>query len=200
MFRALSGRTPGDLDSGCYREFAVAAPYLPESESFLFQVRSQKLNRQPGEVCFPGGAIEEGESPREAAVRETAEELLVPGESVEVIAPLDILSTPFHTRIHPFLVYLPGYRFTYSRDEVQAVFTVPVSFFLETDPQVYYNTVTVQPESPDFPHHLLGMEPYPWGKSRYPVLFYQYEDKVIWGMTAQFVQNIVQLYQQRQSR
>ena len=56
-----------------------AAVFMPLVEadgklSLLFEVRS-KLIGQAGEVCFPGGRIEEGESPLDAAVRETMEEL-----------------------------------------------------------------------------------------------------------------------------
>ena len=54
-------------------EFAVLAPLVRvDGEThLLFEVRALHMRRQPGEVCFPGGQIEEGETPLEAAVRET---------------------------------------------------------------------------------------------------------------------------------
>jgi len=34
---------------------------------------------------------------------------------------------------------------------------------------------------------------YPWGKGQYPVYFYTYEDKIIWGLTARIINNFVNL-------
>lgn len=194
LFDKLAGRVPGFLDGGEVKEFAVLAPFLPEEEAFLFQVRSRMLSRQPGEVCFPGGFIEAGETPREAALRETMEELLVGRESIEVVAPLDLLAMQ-DTRIYPFLAGLRGYRGGFNPGEVAEVFTVPFEFFLRTEPDVYYNRVSITPDK-RFPYALLGVKSYPWRSSRYPVPFYRYGDRVIWGMTARFVHNIVKLYRE----
>jgi len=43
---------------------------------------------------------------------------------------------------------------------------------------------------------LIGGENYPWYTAKHPVLFYLYEGKTIWGLTAQIIQNIVKLYRQ----
>lgn len=193
MFDKLHGRKPKCLDDGLRRRYAVLAPYLPETGEFLFQVRSAKLARQPGEICFPGGRIEAGETPEEAAIRETMEELLVPREALRIIAPLDIYTPPSQTVVHPYLAMLEGYGGTFQPDEVQEVFTVPFSFFLEHPPEVYHTETVTRPVSPDFPHHLIGGENYPWGTARWPVMFYRVNGRVIWGMTARFVHNIVSL-------
>lgn len=193
MFEKLIGRAPNYIDQEKYGRYAVLVPYLPESGALLFQVRSAKLHRQPGEICFPGGRIEAGEAPRDAAVRETQEELLVEKERIQVFAPLDILATPYYTIVYPYLGALSGYRFTFNQDEVAQVFTVPLEYFKKTKPQVYYNQITAVPETPDPIYSLLGVESYPWGTARSPVLFYQYEGWVIWGLTARFIQNLVEL-------
>lgn len=194
MFEALSGRTPGYLDGKLYKRYAVIAPFLPDTQEFLFEVRAATLSRQPGEICFPGGRLETGETPLEAALRETEEELLVSRSAIRVVAPLDIYTAPYHMVVHPFLGELRGYEGSFGPDEVAQVFTVPFDFFLNTEPQVYYNEVAVTPKTDDFPYHLLGQEPYPWRKSVYPLYFYEYGDRVIWGMTARIVRNIVELY------
>lgn len=194
MFQNLSGRTPDYIDGDRYRRYAVVAPYMPETGEFLFQVRSRNLKRQPGEVCFPGGLIEPGELPIDAGIREAMEELLVPADNLQVIAPLDIMVTSFNTIVYPFLADLSDYHFTYNSDEVQEVFTVPFSFFLENEPEIAYSRVTTTPENPEYLYGLLGIPSYPWGSARNSVLFYHFEDKVIWGMTAKFVDNIVRLY------
>lgn len=194
MFEKLTGRTPSYLDEERYRQYAVTAPFLPDTKEFLFEVRAKNLNRQPGEVCFPGGLIEKGEKPVEAALRETREELLVAQNQLSLTAPLDILATHYNTKIHPYLITLKDYQNTYNKDEVQEVFTVPFDFFLSTDPQIHYNRVTMTPEDPAVLEDLLGVKTYPWAESKYPVLFYRYQTRIIWGITARFVQNIVNLY------
>ena len=54
------------------RRSAVLVPllYRGGEPELLFEQRSFLLEHQPGEVCFPGGRVEENETPEEAAVRE----------------------------------------------------------------------------------------------------------------------------------
>ena len=76
--RKYTGHQPGLL--GARRNYAVLCPLvqLPEGPGLLFEVRAASLRRQPGEVCFPGGRAESGESPIDCALRETKEELSIP--------------------------------------------------------------------------------------------------------------------------
>lgn len=182
-------------DRDNYIESSVLIPILEYTDglSVLYEIRSEKLKKQPNEICFPGGRIENDESPKFAAVRETSEELLIAAEAIEVISPSDILVTPFNTIIYPYIGMLKDYRGTFN-GEVKEVFTVPLSFLLSHDPLCYYIDVNMHP-SDDFPYNLIqkGKE-YKWGKGKYPVYFYIYEDKVIWGITARitydFIKNI----------
>ena len=188
-------RTPKIIALDKYNSFSVVAPFLTESASFLFEIRSNKLRTQPGEICFPGGSIGPGETSEAAGIRELTEELLVLQRDVELVAPLDILLKPYDTMIYPYIGHLYNYCGTFSRDEVKGIFTVPFEYFLLNEPVVYHNKISVKP-SHDFPHALIGGEDYPWRTGSYPVLFYRYQDKVIWGITAQIVHNIVELYRE----
>ena len=183
------------MDIEEYKCFAVVAPMLPGSNSLVFEVRADSLSNQPGEICFPGGFIEANETPEEAGVRELAEELLTPPGAVEMIAPLDILLTHYGMAIYPYLGYLHNYQHTFNADEVKETFTVPIDFFMNNEPRVYYNTLSVTP-SDDFPHLLIGGNNYHWRGGAAPVLFYLYQDKVIWGLTARIIKNIVGLIKQ----
>ena len=61
----------------------------------MFEVRSSKLGWQPGDVCFPGGRIDDGDdSALAAALRETNEELGVDPSHIHVWGPLDYMESP----------------------------------------------------------------------------------------------------------
>ena len=58
----------------------------------LFEVRSLNLRRQPGEICFPGGKIEQDDvDQRQCAIRETSEELGIHESDIENVIPLDYM-------------------------------------------------------------------------------------------------------------
>ncbi|HMA60291.1 MAG TPA: NUDIX domain-containing protein, partial [Halanaerobiales bacterium] len=61
---------------GVKAKYAVLVPMLRLEDKLhlIYEIRSEEIGTQPGEVSFPGGRIEEGETAREAAVRETEEE------------------------------------------------------------------------------------------------------------------------------
>lgn len=196
MKRLWSYRHPGRLDEEQGIDSAVLVPLLKkEGEySLLFEVRSDVLKSQPGEVCFPGGAVESGETKREAAIRETMEELGIYQSQIEMIAPLDILITPANLSVYPFLAELKDYRGTFSSAEVDHIFTVPLKWFLEHEPECYKTDVQTVPGE-DFPFDRIpGGADYHWRVGKYDVLFYRYENTVIWGMTAKILHSFIEMY------
>ena len=94
---------------------AILIPLLQGEDGIeaLFQVRASDLARQPGEVCFPGGHIEQGEAPRDAAIRETCEELLVDARSVRIIADLGNVVGPGGMPLWVYVGTLDGYGNTF---------------------------------------------------------------------------------------
>lgn len=182
-------------DRDSYREFSILVPIVEVTgtDALLFEVRSEKLNRQPNEICFPGGQIEDQENSLEAAVRETSEELLLPRDKIDVLGELDTLVTPFNTVIYPFLGVIHGYSGTFSPEEVKETFTVPLSYFMETEPLCHHIDVEMCPGD-DFPYEMIQQGTnYPWRRGRYPVYFYTWEDKVIWGITARIIKDFVDI-------
>lgn len=185
------------LGENLFTKFAVFLPIvtIANEKYILFQVRSETLKRQPGEICFPGGHIEKSDtSPETAAIRETCEELGLAKSEIEVIAPLDTLITPFNTIIYSYAGYIKNMEnINLNKNEVAEIFLVPISFFLETEPDEHYIKMLAEP-SKDFPLHLIpGGYNYNWRVGKFPELFYLYENRVIWGLTARIVSNFIEI-------
>ncbi len=172
------------------KQFAVCIPLLETEGGYalLFEVRSAKIDRQPGDICFPGGMLERGETPAEAAVRETCEELLVEKSRLELLGKMDTLVEDGGMVLHTFAAILKDYQGTYSEAEVERIFTVPLYALLKMEPERYYITEHTVPDE-NFPFDRIrnGRE-YPWRKKREEILFYPWEDKVIWGITAKLLE------------
>lgn len=198
MFEKLRGRKPTLIDFEKYRRSAVVIPLLEKNGEYevLFEVRSQNLHHQPGEICFPGGRCEDGETPEQTALREICEELCINSEQVTMIAPMDILISPSSMILYPYLGVLKDYKGTFGQDEVAEVFTVPLRYFLETEPETYDNKVYNVPQE-GFPFDKIeGGEQYKWHIGRYPVNFYGYHGYTIWGLTARIMRSVAQLIKQ----
>jgi 8-oxo-dGTP pyrophosphatase MutT (NUDIX family) len=86
---------PGD------RLAAVLAPLVESTPpSLIFTVRSDDLSRHPGEVSFPGGLVDEGESAADAARREAFEEIGLDPALPRLVGALP----PVHTYVSSILV------------------------------------------------------------------------------------------------
>ena len=173
---------------------AVLIPLVETDEglSVLFEVRGKDI-AQGGEVCFPGGRIEEGETPKETALRETAEELLIPEESIEIIAPLHCLLGHWGGRVTSFAGILHGYTGSCSEQEVSRVFTIPLQFFAENPPQIHRAKMVFQAQE-DFPYHLIpGGREYHFASIPRRLCFYETKEGVIWGLTASLLMRFVDL-------
>ncbi|KAF1085754.1 putative NUDIX hydrolase [Sporotomaculum syntrophicum] len=163
----------------------------------LFEVRSMNLSRQPGEICFPGGHVEEIESsrPGSAALREASEELGLSFEDIVPIGSLDRLITPFGVLVHPFVGrILSPEHIEPNRSEVDKIFTVPLSFLQANPPQVSSLEVATR-YSPDFPIDRVP-EKYRGGWTKrwsLPAYIYEYQNYFIWGMTALILHNFLSI-------
>lgn len=94
----------------------------------LYEVRSQDMRRQPGEVCFPGGRIEGDETPEACAIRETEEELGIPTASITVLGRLDFVAHRANFIMYPVLARVEtaaAERMALNPAEVDHTFLVP---------------------------------------------------------------------------
>lgn len=194
-FAKLINRNANICDRELYREFSVLVPIIKtEKDQFLlFEIRSENLNKQPNEICLPGGKIESMENALQAAVRETTEELLIPEKSINVIAELDTVVTPFNSILYPYVGEISEYSGTFNPDEVKETFVVPMTFLMEKEPLCHFLDLQMKPGN-DFPYEMIQKgSNYPWRRGKYPVYFYIYKDKIIWGITARIIKNFIEI-------
>lgn len=195
FFARWRGHTPGLL--GARYACAVLVPVLclPGREpSLLYEVRAGTLRRQPGEVCFPGGKVEPGETAVRGALREAEEELGIPAGAVDVVGELDFICHQSGFLIHPILGRLTDWTPEKARlnpAEVAEIFTVPLSFLEKNPPQVW--RYPLKPEPPaDFPYDRLGVRrDYPWRSGSIEIPVYVYEGHTIWGLTARITKSLM---------
>lgn len=181
------------------RSAAVFLPILQKEDGLhvLFEVRASQLAVQPGEVCFPGGSIEENETPRQAAVRETCEELLVHPGQVDLRAEIPEFVGPGGLPLYAYYGFLYGYGETWSSDEVSRVFTVPLAWFLEHEPETYRGRMVMNTPD-DLPWDLIpGGKNYAWRDLRFELPFYRDTHPLIWGMTARVMHTFVKIFSQK---
>ena len=192
--KCFSGHVPGLQNAKAAYAVLVPLIYKKGEPFLLFEVRAETLHRQPGEVCFPGGRMEAGETPLQCALRETEEELSLPASIIRPIAELDFVYHQSGFLIHPVLAEISAKNLDrylrISEAEVQETFLVPFSFFMEKEPMLY--TYDLEPCIPDnFPYHLIGFDQgYPWRAGKTDVPIYLYESHAVWGLTGRICMHL----------
>lgn len=148
----------------------VAVTECPEPGMLLLH-RPSNMRAHPGQVAFPGGKLDPGETPVEAALRETWEELGIRPADVQVIGTGDMYRTHSGYEITPVLGTVPqGIEITPNPAEVAQWFEAPADFVL--DPKNQHER-WVEWEG--------GMRPY------YEIMW---QDHCIWGVTAALIVNL----------
>ncbi|KGM95594.1 hydrolase [Clostridium novyi A str. 4552] len=159
----------------------------------ILEKRAVTLRKQPGDISLPGGGIEEGETSKEAAVRETFEELNIEKENFKFIGEMDYFITSFDSIIYPFVGKIKEYKMLPNRDEVDHVFKVPLKFFLQNEPEEH-EVLIKQCFKEDFPFDIInGGKNYKFSEKKFNQYFYKYNEYVIWGFTATIIKRFIDL-------
>ena len=109
---------------------AVLVPlvYFQDEWHILYTRRTDRVESHKGQVSFPGGACDDGETtPEQTALREADEEVGIRPEDVRVLGRLNSMVTISHFRVTPVVgvIQFP-YAFKTSGAEVARVFTIPL--------------------------------------------------------------------------
>jgi 8-oxo-dGTP pyrophosphatase MutT (NUDIX family) len=168
--RELSGLTR--------RPAAVLAPLYDTGDgdgpSVVLTRRTWTMRSHRGEVSFPGGRSEPGETPRDAALREAQEEIGLDPTSVQVVGELDHLATVTSgSFIVPLVGVIEGRPATVRNPaEVDAILHVPLAELL--DPAIYRDELWTFPD----------------GRVR-NIFFFELVGDTLWGATAAMLRQLL---------
>lgn len=173
-----------------FKFFSVLVPVVEKEGKLylLYERRARDMKRQPGEICFPGGELEQDETTKECALRETWEEIGIPQENIRVVSQLDTIYTYSNFAMYCYLGIVDAKALDHmvlNPGEVEEAFLVELDWLLTHEPEIYWTDVI--PEPPEgFPYEkVTGGMPYSWRKGKAPVPVYEeYDGNVIWGLTA----------------
>ncbi|ROT95772.1 CoA pyrophosphatase [Marinobacter sp. R17] len=151
-----------------YPEAGVLVPVTDRGSDpeLILTQRAAHLKTHRGQVAFPGGKRDlTDHSLEHTALREAHEEIGLPPSQVQVVGRLSQVVSRHRILVTPYVGIVPhGVSLTASPDEIDSIFRVPVSFFLEDR--------RLRTDALGFQGHTLYVPCYEW------------EGYHIWGLSA----------------
>jgi 8-oxo-dGTP pyrophosphatase MutT (NUDIX family) len=173
--------TDGTREMYAGMELVCAAVLVPlvwwkDGWHLVFTRRTEAVENHKGQVSFPGGGCEVGEStPEQTALREAGEEIGLEPADVRLLGKLNDVLTITRYRVTPVVGVMPWpYAIRPEPAEVERVFTLPLDWL--ADPR-NWDERSVSPA----------------GSSRsFPVIYYHsYDGEILWGATARMTHNFL---------
>jgi 8-oxo-dGTP pyrophosphatase MutT (NUDIX family) len=173
----LSTRQRKVIEHPPFSHAAVLVPLFQKGEDchLLFTKRSEEVKYHKGEISFPGGVVDEGDSElEETALREAFEEIGLKENDVQIIGVLDDIVTITEFIVTPIVGLFPyPYPLKISEVEIAELIEVPLSFLL--DEKCFSEREIIR------------------GNQMEVVYAYQYEKHIIWGATARILKQFLGL-------
>jgi len=135
--------------------------------------RVRSLDHHGGEISFPGGSVEQGESLCGGALRETCEEIGICGDSVRLLGALDDEMSRWGHRVTPFVGVSRTADFRMQQAEVDRIYNIPLEYFVSR--QTYWT------------------EKWFRGQQSRTVHFFRWQNDIVWGLTALILNKFVHL-------
>lgn len=138
----------------------------------LYTRRTDRVESHKGQVSFPGGACDEGETtPEKTALREAEEEIGVFPSDVQVLGRLSRMITISNFRVSPVVGIIPfPYAFKVASVEVARVFTIPLLWLANRNN--YWEFFVRDSE-------------------RSLIAYHPYDGELLWGATARMTVNFL---------
>lgn len=160
------------------RPSAVLAPIFDEDGEahVILTRRGRWMRSHTHQVAFPGGRVDDGEAPADAALREAWEEIGLDPRTVTIVGQLTAMSTmSASAAITPYVGVIAGGRPALSPnpDEVERVFDLSISELL--DPEVFREEI------------------WGFGEVERSVYFFEVDLDTIWGATARMLYELLTL-------
>lgn len=146
IFDPRSGKVWGpsdfDLNPEMLADFAVMEPPRPaavlipvvarDELTVLLTARTASLSTHAGQIAFPGGRLDAGESEAAAALREAEEEIGLDRAHVEPLGFIDSYRTGTGYRVAPMVALVqPQFVLQLNPAEVDDAFEVPLAFLMD---------------------------------------------------------------------
>lgn len=146
---------------------AVLIPLIWDADEWhlLFTRRTERVESHKGQVSFPGGGCDEGETtPEQTALREAEEELGIDARQVRVLGRLTNMITISSYRVTPVVgvIRWPTV-LRVGQDEVERVFTIPVTWLADSRNRWEFTMP---------------------GRKRFLIAYHPYDGELLWGATA----------------
>jgi len=114
---------------------AVLVPVVARDEglTLLLTRRTDHLHDHPGQISFPGGRVDAGDtSPTATALREAEEEIGLPPQRIQLLGELPLYRTITGFEVTPVVgLVTPPLELALDPFEVAEAFEVPLSFLLD---------------------------------------------------------------------
>lgn len=152
---------------------AVLVPIVkrPSGPTVLLTQRHSGLAKHAGQIAFPGGRLDEGETPVDAALREAEEETGLSRSFVTPLGYLDGFLTVTQYLVTPVVALVEeGFTLQPQPSEVDDIFEVPLAFLM--------NAANRQTQSRDWKGLTRHFYVYPYG------------ERYIWGATSGMIKNL----------
>lgn len=155
---------------------AVLVPLLRQDDAWhlLYTRRTDLVESHKGQVSFPGGACDDGETtPEQTALREAEEELGLDPRQVRVLGRLNSMLTITSYRVTPVVGVIPWPTvFRPAQAEVARVFTIPLAWLAERSNRWEFNM---------------------FGRDHSVIVYHPFNGEILWGATARMTVDFLEI-------
>jgi 8-oxo-dGTP pyrophosphatase MutT (NUDIX family) len=163
-------------NAGGSRNAAVLVPLLRQEGEWhlLYTRRTERVESHKGQVSFPGGACDEGETtPEQTALREAQEEIGLDPGGVRLLGRLNPMLTISSFNITPVVGVIPWPTvFCPEPAEVERVFTMPLTWLAERSNRWEFNLP---------------------GRIQNVIVYHPYDGEILWGATARMTVDFLEI-------